>query len=197
LLELVATPPPCRARERADPAAALAGEPEAVARLVARHDAGLRALTRFYRLDRWDAEDVIQTTWLQFLLHGRRVRDPAAVRAWLMTTARRQCLRALQRHVRERPDTEPGPERPGFAADPEAELLGIEQRTVLARALGELPARQRDLMLLLVSEPDLSYDEVGRRLGMPVGSIGPVRARSLARLRRQGAVLALHAAGGQ
>ena len=34
-------------------------------------------------------------------------------------------------------------------------------------------------MRVLVAQPELSYEEVGRRLGMPVGSIGPTRARSL------------------
>ena len=46
-------------------------------------------------------------------------------------------------------------------------------------------------MTLLLDEPELSYEEVGRRLGLPVGSIGPTRARSLSRLRRDGQLRAL------
>ncbi|WP_448643014.1 hypothetical protein [Geodermatophilus sp. URMC 63] len=38
-------------------------------------------------------------------------------------------------------------------------------------------------MELLLASPAISYQEIGARLGMPVGSIGPTRARILARLR--------------
>jgi DNA-directed RNA polymerase specialized sigma24 family protein len=38
-------------------------------------------------------------------------------------------------------------------------------------------------MELLMASPVISYQDIGARLGMPVGSIGPTRARILARLR--------------
>jgi hypothetical protein len=43
-----------------------------------------------------------------------------------------------------------------------------------------LPERHPALLELLVSSPPLSYEEIGARFGMPVGSIGPTRARALA-----------------
>ena len=52
------------------------------------------------------------------------------------------------------------------------------------QAIDALPARQRELMLALLAEPEPSYAEVARALEMPIGSIGPTRARALARLRR-------------
>lgn len=175
--------------------AAVAGDADALERLVERFERGLRGVTRFYRLSKWDADDVIQVTWLKFLQHGHTVRDPSAVGAWLMTTARRQCLQVLQRHVREVPDDDPALGEAGDASELDSRLLGAECRAVLQGALRELPERHRTLMTLLVSEPDLSYDEVGRALAMPVGSIGPIRARSLNRLRRNRPLRALHAAG--
>ncbi len=36
---------------------------------------------------------------------------------------------------------------------------------------------------LLAADPSIDYCAVGERLAMPVGSIGPTRARGLARLR--------------
>ena len=39
------------------------------------------------------------------------------------------------------------------------------------------------LLALLVASPPLSYEEIGARLGMPVGSIGPTRGRCLKKLR--------------
>ena len=34
------------------------------------HDRPLRGITRSYRISGWDADDVIQSTWMQFLEHG-------------------------------------------------------------------------------------------------------------------------------
>jgi len=170
--------------------AALAGDQCAFSALVARYERALRGVTRFYRLSSWDADDVIQSTWLQFLLHGRQLREPAALSGWLTTTARRQCLRALQRHVREEPSDNP-PERDHHDGELEAAVLASERRSALDASLAALSDRQRQLMSLLLTEPDLSYEEVGQRLGLPVGSIGPTRLRSIARMREDHALQAL------
>jgi RNA polymerase sigma factor (sigma-70 family) len=171
------------------------GDPVALERLVDRFDRMLRGITRSYRLSRWDADDVIQATWLQFMQHGRALREPAALSGWLATTARRQSLLLLQRHVREQLTDDPTCDTAGDHAEPDRELLATELREALHGALGELPGRQRDLMRLLIEKPDLSYEEVSRRLTMPIGSIGPTRARSLDRLRRTRRLQALKAAG--
>jgi len=175
--------------------AAADGDPYALERLVVRFDRVLRAVTRSYGLSSWDADDVIQSTWLQFMQHGRELREPAALSGWLATTARRLSLRMLQRHVREHLTDDPACDAAGDHADPDRELLAAERREVLHGALAELPDRHRSLMSMLVRSPDLSYEEVGRRLAMPVGSIGPTRAWSLDRLRRCTRLRALQLAG--
>ena len=175
--------------------AAATGDPHAIERLVARFDRTLRGVARSYRLSSWDTDDVIQATWLQFMLHGRELREPAAVGGWLVTTARRESLRLLQRHVRESLTDDPARGEADGHAEPDRELLAAERRDLLRNALAQLPARQRGLMALLTARPELSYEQVGRMLTMPVGSIGPTRARSLERLRESGTLQALHAAG--
>jgi RNA polymerase sigma factor (sigma-70 family) len=174
--------------------AAAAGDAVALTRLVGRFDRALRGVARSFRLSSWDTDDVIQATWLQFMQHGRDLREPAAAGGWLVTTARRQCLRVLQRHVREQLTDEPARGEACDRAEPERELIAAERREVLHGALAELPARQRELMRVLVTSPDLSYEEVGRALSIPIGSIGPTRVRSLDRLRRSSKLQALHAA---
>ena len=163
--------------------AATAGDGRAVAALVARFDRSLRATARTYGLDRWDVDDVIQQTWLQFLLHGSALREPAAVKGWLVTTTRRLCLGILQRHVREFPCDEPPDERVADDGELDARLVADDTRAAIDAALARLTDRQRNVLTLLLAEPDLSYDEIGLRLGLPRGSIGPTRARSLERLR--------------
>jgi hypothetical protein len=51
------------------------------------------------------------------------------------------------------------------------------------------------LLGLLIQDPPAPYDEISRRLHVPIGSIGPNRARCLTKLRRTPA-LALLAADG-
>jgi RNA polymerase sigma factor (sigma-70 family) len=174
--------------------ASAAGDQAAFECLVARYDRLLRGVTRSFRLTSWDADDVIQATWLQFLQHGRTLREPAAVSGWLATTARRQSLRMLQRHVRERLTDDPARGETAEGAEPDGELLATERRQLLHDALAELPVRHRQLMRVLVTQPELSYEDVGRLLAMPIGSIGPTRARSLDRLRQSTKLQALQAA---
>ena len=150
--------------------------------------------TRSYGLSRWDVDDVIQTTWLQFIEHRRALREPAAISGWLVTTARRQSLRQLQRHVREQLSDDPD-RNAGDRGEPDGELIAAERRELVDAALSALPDRPRHLMRVLVDRPELSYEEVGRVLWMPVGSIGPTRARSLDRLRDSRRLRALYAAG--
>jgi RNA polymerase sigma factor (sigma-70 family) len=171
------------------------GDPAAIERLVVCFDRVLRAVTRSYRLSAWDADDVIQSTWLQFMQHGRELREPAALSGWLVTTARRLSLRMLQRHVREQLMDDLSSQVGADHVEPDRELLAAERREALHGALAELPDRHRNLMSMLVKSPDLSYEEVSRRLAMPVGSIGPTRARSLDRLRRSSTLQALQTAG--
>ena len=55
---------------------------------------------------------------------------------------------------------------------------------MLTRAFATLPERQRRLMELISTEDAANYAQIGATLDMPIGSIGPIRARSLARLQR-------------
>ena len=178
-----------------DPAAlvrrAIDGDPAALTRIAERFDRPLRAIARFYRLDPWDVDDVVQTTWLQFMEHGHSLREPTALQGWLATTARRQCLRILQRHVREQPPEDPALAEDARVAEPCDALISAERRTALHDAVGRLPTSGRRLMLLLIARPDLSYEQVGVTLGIPIGSIGPTRQRSISRLGHMREIRAL------
>jgi hypothetical protein len=57
----------------------------------------------------------------------------------------------------------------------DSDRLAAERHEALLRAVAELPEGQRAL-LLLVEDPPVSYEEISRRLGLPVESIGPTRA---------------------
>ena len=72
------------------------GDQQAWDVLVERYSPLIWSICRRYRLDRADAEDVGQRTWLQFVNHLGAIRDPAALPGWLATTTRRECSRVVR-----------------------------------------------------------------------------------------------------
>jgi RNA polymerase sigma factor (sigma-70 family) len=144
------------------------------------------------------AEDIGQTVWLQLVDQLGRIRDPAALPGWLVTTTRRECLRVL--------GAARGPRAAGSVMDAEAipdeqagtageELLVAERRGALLEAFRDLPPCGQRLIRLLIEDPPVPYAEISARLGIPIGSIGPTRRRCLDKLRRHPAIVALINAG--
>lgn len=131
-----------------------------------------------------DAADVSQTTWLRLFEHIDRLNDPSRAGAWLATTARREARRVAGRARRTLPTDDTSlPEPPWYGdADVDEELLDRERVDGLHQAIDELPESNRALMRLLLHEPPLSYAAIARILRMPIGSIGPTRARCLKKL---------------
>jgi RNA polymerase sigma factor (sigma-70 family) len=174
-------------------AAALQGDHTSWNRLVDRYTPLLLSVIRRHRLQGDDAEDVVQTVWLRLVEKLEGIREPEALPGWVITTARNECLHLIKaRRFLSPTDLEDRgwPEGTGPSAV-DSDLLEAERHEALLMALAELPERQRALLLLLIEDPPLSYEEIGRRLGVPIGSIGPTRARALARVRAYEAVQAL------
>jgi RNA polymerase sigma factor (sigma-70 family) len=120
-----------------------------------------------------------------------QIREPAAVHAWLATVTRRNALRRRQLHVREQLTDDPQLGDRSDSDGPEARVLAAERRAALAGALAALPDRHRQLLTVLLTQPTLDYRQVGEVLCMPVGSIGPIRARALIRLARDAQLRAI------
>lgn len=175
--------------------AAAGGSAVAWDALVDRYSGLVWAVARAHRLERQDAADVAQTTWLRLVEHLDEIRDPSRVGSWLATTAARESLRVLRRRGREEvtdATDEVGPlaAEPSWAASeelsgPERAVLDDERDREVRDALAAIPERCRRLLLLLAADPPPSYAEIGAALDMPVGSIGPTRARCLACLRHE------------
>jgi RNA polymerase sigma factor (sigma-70 family) len=173
---------------------ARSGDQQAWDAIVERYAPLIWSICRRYRLSGADADDVGQTVWLHLVDQLDRLRDPAALAGWLTTTAGRECLqvrRAAQRlqasgHV---PDVENIPDE--HAPIAEDELLTAERHAALREALTCLPPRCQQLIALLLEDPPLPYAQISAKLGIPVGSIGPSRARCLNKLRRHPAIAAL------
>ncbi len=156
---------------------------------MARYTPMLRGRVRRYRLQDADAHDVIQVTWLRLAQNLDRIHTPAHLAGWLAAVASHECLRVLHEAKRTVVTAEAG----YAAADPDTgpEQLAVdaltraEVRATVGRAVATLPPRRRALVLALFADDGRSYARISQDIGIPVGSIGPTRARVLAQLRRQ------------
>lgn len=157
------------------------GDPDAWRALVRRYSRLLCSIARSYGLSGADADDVMQTTWLKLVERLTQLRDPDRAGTWLAVTARHESLATLRRLGRERPMRGHGPSVTG----PHHTVFGRDLVASVATALEAIPPRCRHLLELFAGSQRLSYAEISAALEIPVGSIGPTRARCLTRLRRQ------------
>jgi RNA polymerase sigma factor (sigma-70 family) len=170
-------------------AAARAGDASAWDALVERFLPLVTAVIAKLRLSKADADDVNQTVWLRLVEHLDRLRQPQALPGWLATTARNEGLRVIRTRARDLP-VDPGGTTFDTAeeSDPGEALVQDLRSHALREAMLELPESRRELLLVLLADPPLSYDEISARLGIPRGSIGPTRARALEQLRESQAL---------
>ena len=166
-------------------AAARAGDSDAWDGLVERYARLVWAVARGFALSTADAADVSQTTWLRLVEHLDKLREPEHLGGWLATTARHECLRILRRNGREVVGVDADLEIEAGEPTPEAVVLDTERDRILWLSLGEISQRCQVLLRALATVPPPSYQDISVALGMPVGSIGPTRARCLDHLKRR------------
>jgi RNA polymerase sigma factor (sigma-70 family) len=164
------------------------GDRAALDRLVHELSPLLWQVVRAQGADRQTAEDVVQVAWLTLLRKADSVRDPQAVVAWMMTTARREAWRAVRKTASPGHVDDPEPVLAVIAAPlddrPDVRVELTEQQRLLWDHLHRLSERCRQLLrvVAVVDRPD--YGEISEVLGMPKGSVGPTRGRCLAKLRQ-------------
>ncbi len=160
-------------------------DPGAWEEIVRRYTGVVSAKVRSFRLQDADTNDAVQMTWLRLAENCRQVQHPEHLGGWLATTASRECLRIIRDTKRSPvPADETVETTADPAVSPEEHLLAAERARVLRTLVAELPPRRRSLIQALYTSNPRPYAEVARITGMPVGGIGPTRARALAQLRR-------------
>jgi len=139
-----------------------------------------------------DAGDIFQSVCVDLLTELPRVREHRALPKWLMQTCYHKCLayqRAANRLVELPPEgTKSDSVLPASSADdlPEHMLVQLEQEQILRDAISQLPEKcERMVRLLFFEMPPRPYESVAEELGMATGSIGAIRGRCLAYLRKQ------------
>lgn len=157
-------------------------EDDAWAEVFERYHRLVRSIARSYGATEHDAEEIVQVSFSVLFDSIERIRPDSHLAAWLSTIARRHTWRLLEK--RRRTDVRDIPDEAITRSDVDdhAERSGDDE--LVRAALRSLSPRQRALMEALYLRADEpSYAEISAELGIPVGSIGPTRARCLERLR--------------
>jgi RNA polymerase sigma-70 factor, ECF subfamily len=177
-----------------------AGETEAFVALMRRHNRRLYRVARGAGCADLEAEDVVQTAWLQAFAAARGFRGESKVSTWLVRIVLNE---AFGRRRRQRPmiELEKLDERPiaeiiAFPSNgdnPEASAERSQIRRMLEKAIDHLPETFRIVFMMRVVE-DMSVEEVAVALGLPPATVKTRLHRARARLKkdietRVGAVL--------
>jgi RNA polymerase sigma factor (sigma-70 family) len=169
--------------------AAAEGDQDAWDVLVDRFAGLLWSTARRYWLSEADAADACQMTWLKLLEHLGSIKDPARLPGWLSTTCQRECLALLRRSGRTVPVSDESflDARSAPSEGTDHPILVADVYDTLWAAFGRLNDRCQRLLRILIADAEEgppSYQGAATTLGMPIGSLGPTRARCLDRLRK-------------
>lgn len=141
-------------------------------------------------LGREDVEDLSLYAYTSLYQNLNKLSEPGTVLSWLLVTAKREAWRRARQMQRQKTgaleDLPAGGEL--LAAEESedvAEAMDVASRSaLLQQGMSQLKERCRQILSAIYSEPEESYEEISAKYGIPIGSIGPTRARCLESLRK-------------
>jgi len=165
------------------------GDASAWETLSARYRGLIYNVGRRFGLDKEQAADVCQNVFAILAQKLDRIEQPARIGAWLMTTTRHEAWKLRQReHASGMIVSYDEHDIDALTEDallPDERLLRLEEQHKVRTGLAALDERCRKLLTLLFYRHDPApYAEVAATLGIPEGSIGPLRGRCLRKLGR-------------
>jgi RNA polymerase sigma factor (sigma-70 family) len=135
-----------------------------------------------------EAEEIFQRTWVAVVGGIHDLERADRLTSWIASTARYQTFQLFDEGRRR---------RRGVSLDDVASsemarddctedtLQRCDEAALLHQALDRLDPRCQGLLrLLFFEDPAPDYQEISHQTGLAVGSIGPIRARCLKRLRK-------------
>ena len=140
-----------------------------------------------YQFSREETYDIFGQVCYLLLTRLKGLKNPKALIQYVATTTRHEVITAAKRRKKQADllvmgkiqisgDTPVGADK-AFEDN--------QFRESLMTAIGSLPEREAHLLTMLFLDPEEpSYEEIARRLQIPVSSIGPTRARGIKRLQK-------------
>ena len=169
--------------------AVVRGDRPALDRLHALYAQPLYRFT-FYRLEGsvTDVEEVVQETFLAALEGLHRFRAKSSLFTWMYRVVLNTATDHLKkrRHDRNNFSLEDSPHLDVEAGDPapEADISQVELRKQMAEAVGSLPEKYRDILVLREYE-GCSYEDIAEILGCSKGTVESRLFRARARLKER------------
>jgi len=168
--------------------ACLKGDADAWAALIDRYKNLIYSIPVKFGMHQ-DAADIFQATCMDLMSELPNLREHRALPKWLIQTCYHKCVhqrRTAGRFVEFDPEHTEKPPDDGDAPLPEQMLVQLEKEQLLRQAIAAMPERcERMIRMLFYEMPPRPYDEVAKELGLATGSIGFIRGRCLAQLRKQ------------
>jgi RNA polymerase sigma-70 factor (sigma-E family) len=155
---------------------------DALTALYEEHALGLVRLAVVMTGDRGSAEDIVQDAFLGLYRRWDRLTDLPSPLAYLRASVLNGCRTALRRRSRADRRLDCLSEVPGESAEAHA-LLSQEQLAV-ARAIRELPGRQREALVLRYYF-DMSEADAAQTMGVSRGAVKSATSRALAAIGRR------------
>lgn len=164
------------------------GDQQAWQQLVERYQRLIYTIPRRAGFDENRAAEIFQRVFAKLVANIHRIEQPERIQAWLVTTAKRETLRMLDKEKRFDTTSEDISEQE-FIADhhplPEDVVVRLEAQHDVRLAVEQVGDKCRRLLTLLFYQSDpLPYNDVARELGIAEGSIGPTRARCLQKVQK-------------
>jgi RNA polymerase sigma factor (sigma-70 family) len=167
----------------------LDGDQEAWSVLLDKYQKLIQSIPLKYGATPDDAADIFQTVSLDLFSDLPKLREPQALRAWLIQVTSRKSLQWKQAQQRRAEDDlsqiESNVPESLIVSPTLLELEDGEEELRLREAVTRLPDRFRELIrMLFYDQPPRSYKEIAETLGLARGSIPFLRARCLKRLQQ-------------
>ncbi|HQU81874.1 MAG TPA: sigma-70 family RNA polymerase sigma factor [Pyrinomonadaceae bacterium] len=166
-----------------------AGDENAWESLVLKYQKLIFSVPRRAGLSYEQAADILQEVFTTLFQKLDSLEKPQFLRAWLITTARHKTIYFIQRELKKTPKSIDENEDEYFFQIPDnlpladEVLIRLEEQKQIEEGFSQIEERCRNLLLMVFLEKDnFSYSEIAKKLGIPLGSIGPTRARCLQKL---------------
>ncbi len=170
----------------------LKGNEDLFAVLVARYEKPIFNYVYGMVRQRQDAEDLTQEAFVKAFFALKTYKDSFEFSTWMYRIARNVCLDYFRRQkvrsffslntpVGEEEEDELGDFLPS-GKDPEEDVLEGELLEEVSRAVGKLPLKFREVVVLRYVE-ELSYEDIAQILGVPTGTVKTYLHRAKVKLR--------------
>jgi RNA polymerase sigma-70 factor (ECF subfamily) len=139
------------------------------------HFAKLYNFAHWLTQDRAAAEDLVQETYMKALRGFSSFQQGTNFRAWMYKILRNTFLTTQSglkawASVSLDSDDDDKPTEPAASETPESVLLARVQQETIQSALESLPVKFREIVLLCDLE-EMTYQEIGETLGIPIGTV--------------------------